>query len=314
MAYVFKQDESIAHNLDRILSQEVKAALDALQKPDQATGEAIHSIRKRIKKIRALFRLVRSGMNEKDFRRQNSFYRTIGQQLSPLRDATVMIRTLDKLQQAHPRGVSTQVFTSLRKTLIQEQDEAVSQFFDDPTQVGGVTRTFELASRKIVGLSKRHKGFGSIAPNLKAVYRRARHALAVAIDKPSIDHFHELRKDVKTLWYHTRLLEPIWPGLFKAYGHELGRLGELLGDDHDYGVLAQLIESDRLSIRRQLTKEALWQGLQAQRHQLQEQIYPLARRLLAEKPGSFVKRYRRSWKLWRSEAHQITIAPRPLAT
>ena len=145
-----------------------------------------------------------------------------------------------------------------------------------------------------------------MAPNLKGIYRRARKALKVVTQEPSIHHLHELRKEVKTLWYHTQLLQPIWPGLFKAYERELGRLGELLGDDHDFGVLAQEMESDRLRLSNQRTKETLLQLLGEQRTQLQEQILPLANRLLAEKAGDFVGRYRRYWKLWRAEAKHVT--------
>lgn len=304
MAYVFKQEQSIAHNINRILTEEVKAALEALEKPGQATGESIHSIRKRIKKIRALFRLVRSELKEKDFQRQNSHYRMIGRQLSPLRDATVMIKTLDKLREAQPSIMSPQVFASLHNALVIQQEQAASAFFEDPTQIGQVTKAFKQASQRVAGLSKRHNGFKVMAPNLKAIYQRARKALKVATHEPGIDHFHELRKEIKTLWYHTRLLQPIWPGLFKAYEHEFGRLGELLGDDHDFGVLAQVIESDRLLLRNKSTKQAVLQELQQQRTQLQEQIYPLANRLLAEKAGEFVKKFRRPWRLWQAEANQ----------
>lgn len=307
MGYVFKQQESIATNVNRILSEEVKAALEALENPEEASGDAIHSVRKRIKKIRALFRLVRSELKEKDFIRTNTFYRSIGQQLSSLRDATVMIKTLDKLRQTQPTKVSAHVFTTLHKALLVQQQQAANAFFDDPTQLGGVIQAFEQAAQQVQGLSKRHKGFRLMAPNLKSIYQRARKALKLATQKPSIDHLHELRKEVKTLWYHTRLLQPIWPGLLKAYEHEFGRLGELLGDDHDFGVLAEAIESDELSIRNRQTKKALLQGLQDQRTQLQAQIYPLAHRLLAEKAKDFVKRFQLPWKVWRSEANLETV-------
>ena len=310
MAYVFKPEGSVAHNLNRILSQEIKAALNTLQQPDQNTGEAIHRIRKRIKKIRALFRLIRSELNQNDFQRQNSYYRMIGQQLSSLRDASVMINTLQKLRQAQPAGVSSQVFSRLHKVLTAQQDQATRQFFDDPTQIGELTKAFEQAPQRVTGLSKHHKGFGMIAPNLKTIYQRAQKALKRAVHKPSVNKLHELRKEVKTLWYHTRLLEPSWPGLLKAYGHELGQLGELLGNDHDYGVLAQLIDSDALRLPNQSTKKALLNELQQQRIGLQAQLFPLANRLLGEQAGTFVKRFERPWKLWRLEVKAKIINQR----
>jgi hypothetical protein len=119
---------------------------------------------------------------------------------------------------------------------------------------------------------------------------------------------------VKTLWYHTRLLLPIWPVLFKAYEQEFGRLGELLGDDHDFGVVAQAIEADQLVVRNKPTKEALLRGLQAQRDQLQAQIFPLAHRLLAEKPDVFVNRLHLHWRLWQHEEARKPIDNQPQAT
>ncbi|SOD99051.1 CHAD domain-containing protein [Spirosoma fluviale] len=307
MGYVFKQQDSIATNLNRILSEEVSAALAALENPAEASADAIHSVRKRIKKIRALYRFVRRELKEKDFKQINTFYRSIGQQLSSLRDATVMIKTLDKLREAGPVNVSPRLLATLRKALLVQQAQAANAFFNDPNQLGGVIQAFQQAARRVKGLSKRHKGFRLIKPNLKAIYQRARKALKVATDKPSVDHLHELRKEVKTLWYHTRLLQPIWPGLLKAYEHEFGRLGELLGDDHDFGVLAGIIASDQLLIRSQQTKETLLNALQAQRTQLQAQIYPLANRLLSEKADEFVKRFQRHWKVWQSEANPLAV-------
>jgi CHAD domain-containing protein len=143
-----------------------------------------------------------------------------------------------------------------------------------------------------------------LKPNLTAIYRRARKALQVARRDPSSHHFHELRKEVKTIWYHTRLLEPIWPALLAAYSQELGRLGELLGDDHDCGVLAEEIESGRLLLRNKQTKATVLQLLHQKRTSLQEQIHPLANRLLAEKASAFVGRYGLYWKLWQAETNQ----------
>lgn len=309
MAYAFKQEGSIARNVNRILAEEVKAALDALESPDQANGEAIHSIRKRIKKIRALFRLVRSELKEKDFQRENSHYRAIGHQLSGLRDATVMIKTLDKLREDQPDRIAPQVYATLHKALVSQQDQATREFFEEGSNIKRVIDALRQASRRVPGLSGKQNSFRLLDPNLKDIYRRARKALKVTVDEPTIDHFHELRKHVKNSWYHIRLLQPIWPGLFRAYEQEFGRLGELLGDDHDFGVLAQAIESDQLLLRNKQAKEAILQGLHEQRVQLQEQIYPLANRLLAEKAGSFVKRFRLYWKVWRAEADQKPVIP-----
>ena len=313
MGYVFKQEQSIAQNINRILSEEVGAAINALENSGESTADAIHGVRKRIKKIRALFRLVQSELRRQDFKRENTYYRLIGHQLSHLRDATVMINTAEKLREAYPDQISPEVFAIIRKALVQQQNQANRDFFDDPDTIREVADAFRQARLPVAGLSKHPNAFWMMAPNLKGIYRRARKAMKIVTQDPSIHHLHELRKEVKTLWYHTRLLRPIWPGLFGAYEQELGRLGELLGDDHDFGVLAQAMESDRLLLPDQQTKEILVQLLQAERTQLQEQILPLANRLFAEKTTDFVGRYRRYWKLWQAEAKQHAVPNHQMA-
>ena len=304
MGYQFNQHESIARNINRILAEQINAAIGALENPDESKEESIHGVRKGIKKIRALFRLVRSELKEKDFDRENTHYRQIGHQLSQLRDATVMIKTLDKLQQAYPSLLSPQVFSTLKKSLTQKQDQISGEFFKDDTKLEEVVTAFRQAPRRVRGLSKKHRSFSVFAPNMKGIYRRARKALRVATREPSMDNLHELRKEVKTIWYHTRLLEPIWPGLLAAFGKEIGRLGELLGEDHDYGVLADEIESDRLLLRNQQTKQTILQLLHQQRTRLQEEIFPLANRVLAQKANAFVGQYRLYWKLWQAEVRK----------
>jgi hypothetical protein len=185
--------------------------------------------------------------------------------------------------------------------LIYKQGQVSSAFFEDESKIGEVTNALRKAPLSVDGLSEKNNSFLVFAPNMEGIYRRARKALQVVIRQPSIHNFHELRKEVKNLWYHTRLLQPIWPGLFEAYENELGRLGEMLGDDHDLGVLAEEIESGRLLLRNKQTKQTILQLLHQQRITLQEQIYPLANRLFAEKASQFVGRYHLYWNLWQGE-------------
>lgn len=303
MGYELNREESIAVNINRILSEEVTAAIESLQNPGQAKEETIHGVRKRIKKIRALFRLVRSQLKKEVFQVENIRYRNIGHQLSQLRDATVMIKTLEKLRQGHRDKISSRVFSTIKKNLTKKQDQVSREFFEDKTKIDAVKNAFRQAPLTALSLSQKGDSFTVFAPNIEGIYRQASKALQVVIKQPSTHNFHELRKQVKNLWYHTRLMQPIWPGLFTAYEKELGRLGEMLGDDHDFGVLAEEIESERLLLRNKQTKQRILQLLDEQRATLQEQIYPLAKRLFAEKASAFVGRYHLYWNLWQAETN-----------
>jgi CHAD domain-containing protein len=301
MGYELKREETVADNVTRILREELASAIASLEKPGDDQEDTIHSVRKRIKKIRALLRLVRSDLDEETFRRENLRYRNIGNMMSHLRDATVMINTLDKLRETHPDGVPETAFARLRQSLVEKQDKVSKAFFAEENRIGEVIAALREAEQNLPELSGRDT-FAVFAPNIKGIYRRGLKAFALAISEPSAHNFHELRKEVKNLGYHTRLLQPVWPGLFDAYEHELGLLAEMLGEDHDLGVLADEIESGRLGGGDESGNAQLVTLLHEERENLQRQFYPLAKRLFAEKASDFVGRYRLYWRIWRGEA------------
>jgi CHAD domain-containing protein len=301
MGYELKREETVAENVTRILREELTAAIGSLENPGDNKEDTIHSVRKRIKKIRALLRLVRSDLDEETFRRENLRYRNIGNMMSHLRDATVMINTLDKLRETHPDGLPETAFAGLRQSLVTRQAEVSEAFFAAENRIGEVIAAFREAEHNLPEPSGRDS-FAVFAPNIKGIYRRGVKAFALAISEPTAHNFHELRKEVKNLGYHTRLLQPVWPGLFEAYEHELGVLAELLGEDHDLGVLADEIESGRLGGDDETGNARLVALLHEERENLQRQFYPLAQRLFAERASDFVGRYRLYWRIWRGEA------------
>jgi CHAD domain-containing protein len=298
MAYELNREEPVAAGIDRIIREELAAAIRALENPGDNQEETIHSVRKRIKKIRAVFRLVRSDLDEEVFRQENIRYRNIGNRLSHLRDATVMIKTLDKLKETHPEGLPDQTFGEIRQVLVEKQAQVSKAFFAEENLIGEVIRDFREAEQNVPPLSGRDS-FSVFAPNMKGIYRRGKKAYAVAVKEPSIHNLHELRKEVKNIGYHTRLLQAAWPVLFEAYEHELDLLSEMLGDDHDLGVLAEEIESGRLTPNNGEGNAQLVTAIHGQREELQRQLLPLAHRLFAEKAADFVGRYRLYWGIWR---------------
>lgn len=302
MGYKFRQPESVAVNINRIVAEQVNAAIESLENPGEGQEEMIHDVRKRIKKIRALFRLMRSELKHKDFNRRNSLYRTIGHALSPLRDASVLSKTLENLRHTYPHMLSPNQWAPIKKALAQQQNQVLANFFGDETNIRSIILAFKQAPPTAHVFHQHHTGFSILRPNLETAYRQAQKALKVANKEPSSQHYHELRKKVKTIWYHTRLLTPIWPDILKAYSKELKHLGELLGDDHDCCMLTDELKSGRLLLPNNQTKEMMLELLQHKRTKLRQQIHPLAKRLLADKAEDIVDRYHLYWKLWQLEA------------
>ncbi|MES2731876.1 MAG: CHAD domain-containing protein [Bacteroidota bacterium] len=301
MGYALVKKDSAADNIKRIVNEELTEAINSLETIGQNKEETIHAIRKRIKKIRAVFRLIKSGMSVEAFRQENIRYRNIGHMLAHLRDATVMIKTLDNLKRIYAKAISRRAFAQARKGLVEKQCQISKDFFEDNNAIGRVLSAFKEAHQHLPDIHFDKDSFSVFADNLQTIYKRGIKALAVASDQPSMDTLHELRKEVKNLWYHTRIFVPLWPGFFQAYAQQLEVLSELLGDDHDLGVLAQEIESGKLPFGRKSTTSRFLTLIEERRKYLQQQIYPLANRVFAEKPRDFSDRYELYWKVWQGE-------------
>ena len=115
---------------------------------------------------------------------------------------------------------------------------------------------------------------------------------------------HRWRKELKTLWYHLRLVRPLMTGVAPLIA-ELDRLETELGDDHNLVVLGATLRGchDLRSMRaemRQINRLAA-----RMRQPLRRRAFALGRRLHLRKPEAFARWLRASFKQAR---HQQTAA------
>jgi len=131
-------------------------------------------------------------------------------------------------------------------------------------------------------------------------YSQGRRTYRTVLKDASPENFHEWRKRVKQIWYHVRLLQPIWPEQMDAGGDELKLLGEQLGDDHDLFLLEQSAEKQCAQNGNVKESETL-RGLITQRQgELRDAALKLGARFYAEKPSMFAARLGSYWQLWRN--------------
>ncbi|TIV45348.1 MAG: CHAD domain-containing protein, partial [Mesorhizobium sp.] len=83
----------------RILTDEIGKALGHLETARDKPEQGLHKCRKRLKSIRALLRLVRSG-DEPFCQTENECYKQVSALLAGPREATALIETIDRLAEA----------------------------------------------------------------------------------------------------------------------------------------------------------------------------------------------------------------------
>jgi CHAD domain-containing protein len=292
--YNFKAHEKIPHGVKRMVLEQIDWASYCLTTRD-GIDAAIHNARVCLKKIRAVLRLVRKEIGDGAFHTENVKFRDAGRRLSGVRDSAVAIDTFDKLTDS--AGILLkQELQQLRASLVLTKITAHVEKETAFTEVGSVIRA---ARAGVEAWQIDHKGFSALAPGLGIVYGDGRATLGVALEQPTVGNLHELRKNVKNLWYQMQVLGPAWLALLEAFSDQLENLAGLLSKHHDLAVLREAL-AGMPGFR---TDDDPWATIlvlisQRQR-ELRMQAMPLAERVYVEKPGAFVRRIEGYWNAWR---------------
>lgn len=285
MSYAFaRTDADLETALRRIALSELDGAIARLTAPGALEAGAVHDIRKRVKKLRALIRLVRSGFAA--YAAENAALRDAGQALSGTRDAAVRLATFDSLATDAPAEM-----LRLRAPL---QDAAAFATAPPPADLPG--RFHDLRERA-QDWSLNGRDSRILAEGLAVARGRAVLAMRKAARHPEVEVFHDWRKRAKDHWYHARLLTPIWPAVMKPVTMEADALGEALGNHHDLAVLYQhcatLPEASRDGLA------ALQERVSAAQATIEAQAFDLGHRLFAGDPDEMAALWLDWRKVWR---------------
>ena len=300
MSYRLKQDETISDSIKRIVVEQVDKALAGLESQHGSQDDAIHDARVCFKKIRAVLRLVQTELDPDIFRQENMCYRDAGRWLSAVRDTAAMRETLDKLTDRFANQLAPNAFAKLDQSL---RRASTAQQLERKKAVLAVAKTMGAARRRVEHWPIQQDNFSALEQGVKRVYKQGREGLSNALAQPSVENFHEWRKDVKYLRYQICILKPIWPTMLARLEDELEKLGEYLSEDHDLALLRQRVLEPAELTTNQMDSEALIALIDRRRGELQVEAKLLGARVYAEKPRAFSSRLRVYWQAWRSDRY-----------
>ena len=301
MEYRLKQSESVSEGVRRMAVAQLDKVLAHLGCQDGERDKHIHEARKATKRLRALVRLVRRDLGDEVYLLENQCYRAAGQRLSGLRDATVLVETLDRLVECLGKDVPKSRFARVRMWLVERRDRAYGQTDSINRAVQEVVADLAQARERLEHWNLQREGWGGIRVGVQRIYARGRRDFAAAYALPSDEAFHDWRKQVKYLWYYTQILENVWPPVMQSLTEELDQLGELLGQDHDLAVLRTTVLAEFPRAGATATLMALERRIGEVRSRMQGQARLLGERIYVERPREFTRRLRGYWRVWQAE-------------
>lgn len=306
MGYQIEASESVEGALRRIAHEQLDKALAELDDAALDVHETVHQLRKRCKKLRGLWRLVRPCC-EKSYERENAWYRDTARPLSEIRDSQSMLDTFDELMAHFGDQLVVERFGSLRATLVERRTRVSRDEQDVQSRLDEARGRLLEGKRRIESWSLDEKEFAAVGAGLAKTYRRARQARARAMKKPSPGQMHEWRKRVKYNWYHLRLLVDLWPDVMQAQRNAADELADQLGNDRDLELLRATLEDLATDDVTRRDRVALCGLIDQRRAELRSQIERLGPRVLAEKPKRLCQRVEAYWVAWRREATEAHV-------
>ncbi len=235
-----KRQESVAQGLERLLRQELAAAIDALHDQTETPEERVHIARRRLKRARSFLAALLPAAG-KAAERERRRIRNAARLLSATRDADVAVETARALT-VHAGGEAASALERLTAALAGraagQRESAV------PLDEAGKALARAAAAIDDFRIRNTPADAGLLVDAMGDAYRDGRRAMARARAEPAAENLHNWRKLVKHRGHLTRAaarrLAAAGPAVYGA----LDRLGDLLGDANDLSVLEEMVAAE----------------------------------------------------------------------
>ncbi len=261
----------------------------ALTDPELSDAEAVHEVRKALKRWRALLRLLARPLGEQaDQMRAEA--RELMRAIAGARDAQSALDALADLRKADLPFSPTSTET-IRAHLIEMRDAAEAKSFTKIMR-DRLSRYLDYATLSLERWPLKAIDFDTVTDGLTSTYRRARQLVPDGWSEAEADHLHDLRRRVVEHRHQMDLIEPLWPRLGRVWAEEAQRLRNQLGSCQDLAVLANFTTPHQ--------PVAPWRSrlspiITARRDAHLKSAQRLAGRLFAEKPKAFRRRIAALW-------------------
>ena len=299
MAYRFERGEPVPEAIRRMAGEQLEAAVESLRGRGNR-DEAIHDARKRVKKTRALLRLVRSELGDR-YTEESTCLREAGRGLSEFRDAAAVIGTFDELVTHYRDDLDERPLASIRRGLAAHKARAERE----PNRKQKLQEIVSVLAATALRAGKWElavDGFAAIGRGLQQTFRSSAKAMREVRRHPHPETYHEWRKRVKDHWYHTRLLEDLWSEVMGGYERSLKQLEDWLGNDHNLDVLRSKLTAEPGSYGDPKDIETLLSLAAKQEKELRDCALAMGGRVYLEDADSYRRRLHGLWDAWRPVA------------
>ncbi|HEX3949720.1 MAG TPA: CHAD domain-containing protein [Steroidobacteraceae bacterium] len=274
---------SVNPSLRKLLQQ---LLIRAIALESARSARKVHQARQEMKRARAVLRLMRGEIGTRAYRSANAAVRDAARPLSPVRDAKVLLDTLDSICRGDLQ--LRESYLALHAGFKAAQRQAGRQLTRQSVRQSGASMA--QAGRRLQGVPLRMPDARSARLGVKRIYRSGRKAMDGAA-KGADDKLHEWRKQAKYLSTQAAIAGDLFGAKLKKIRRRAHKLSSLLGEDHD---LAQLnAKLSDLGANASAGREALVLRIGHRRRELQRRARKLGKRLYRRSAKHFAAKLSR---------------------
>jgi CHAD domain-containing protein len=163
-----------------------------------------------------------------------------------------------------------------------------------------MAKELDKAKNRIPDLQIEHDDFRTFRGGFLRIYRQGKRYRDLAKTEPSFHNLHDLRKRMKYLWYQMIILQPIFPGMLKAYADALDKIGDRLGVYHDFAEL-QIFLSRHGEIIDSRYLAALTDACEFKMASILHRTWGAIDNIYSESPDEIAGRFSNYWQAFRNE-------------
>lgn len=268
------------------IRSDLDAALEALKTADIDSETAVHTARKRLKRVRTLLGALRIDDPDGHAGRLAPVRTAFGS-LAGTRDADAMMAAAKWLMN-HTEGTTRDDAAHV----VHRLKVRIEALKGEPLPLGSITVQLEAAKRALAAYDDARPCVDLLVAALAKVYRQGRKRFHHALAENDTDDeaLHEWRKAAKNWLYLGQVLIDLKPAP-KIYPlKDLDRLTEFIGEEHDFANLAAFVASDTGVPVDPRRISRLIGAITRRRAKLAARAFELGAELYSDKPSRFEKR------------------------
>lgn len=257
----------------------IAAALHELEAPNGLSRDRAHEARRRLKRARAALRLLRPSLGARTFTVEDARLRACARSIAPLRDADVLIATLDRLRSRYSRSRPIDELAPLARALSARRRAAQARKVD----LAQIRRELREAAEAPRVRSSNPIAAATAGKGLRRIYRRGKRARAQARAAPTAESLHRFRKQAK---YFADAVEALGKAATRREvdgARHAREIGDWLGEHHDLALLRSFLRKHRERLA-PAARRALRELLDARQRKLCRRALRSSRDLYAAKP------------------------------